>query len=337
MNARRPLNISSYDGSGQNVHPDVAQSAEGLHGFRLWMVCTPYPRGDDRLENPAIRVSNDGITWLPFPGAPDPLVVTPIDPDTHNADPDLVIVDSRLHVFFMTRNKREQHTTFSMIWSDDGRTWSEPVVVYEGTWGVSPAVAYHDGMWRMWFIVFDASNKSDQSHLVVRSGPKPTTLGDQQRCSLIIPGHVPWHLDLQRCEDGRYEALVAAYPVGSDNAHTRLFHCSSVDGLAFDLTQPKPILKPSIVGWDAMMIYRSTFVKSNGIYHIWYTGGSWNRRFGIGHVSGTLCALRPTTLPIGIRLDGASQVVDNAIGFAKYLAKRHMPRDLIDGVRRLAR
>lgn len=337
MNARRPLRISSYDGSGQHVHPDVLFVADGLHGFRFWMAVTPYPSGNDRLENPSLRVSNDGIDWIPFPGAPDPLVEAPVDRDAHNADPDLVLANGRLHLFFMTRNRRERVTTFSVIWSDDGRSWSEPVEVYRDMWGVSPAVVEHGGVWQMWYILLDTSDPASRSHLLVQSGAKPIAFADPQKCQLVIPGHVPWHIDVQRFDDSGYEALVAAFPEGSNNAHTRLFHCSSRDGRTFTPTRPDPIISPSRLAWDAMMVYRSTFVRTGDRYTIWYSGGSWNRRHGIGLVSGPLTDLHPLDGPRGSHLSTARIAADNLIGLAKAGARRVLPAALSNRLRRLFR
>jgi hypothetical protein len=45
----RPLDIPTYDGSGQVVHPDYAESAGGP-GSRHHLAITPYPFGDAHLE-----------------------------------------------------------------------------------------------------------------------------------------------------------------------------------------------------------------------------------------------------------------------------------------------
>ena len=64
----RKLNIPTYDGSGQAVHPDVYYNANGWNGYRYWMAMTPYPNGNAAYENPSIVVSNDNLNWIVPPG-----------------------------------------------------------------------------------------------------------------------------------------------------------------------------------------------------------------------------------------------------------------------------
>ena len=48
MNARAPLHISTPDGTGHVVHPDVVDAGAPFRGYRYWMAMTPYPFGRDR-------------------------------------------------------------------------------------------------------------------------------------------------------------------------------------------------------------------------------------------------------------------------------------------------
>lgn len=320
MNARRPLAIAASNSTGQWVHPDVAVDSSGLSGYRLIMVGTPYPFGNDRLENPSLRVSNDGLTWNTLAGVPDPLVAPPDDPDAHHADPDLVLAGGRAYVVYMTRNKRENRTTFSVIESDNLRDWARPRVIYEDQWGVSPAVAHRETGWSMWYVRLDVTDPSAEARLLRRDGPSLFSLGEPRTCDLTIDGWVPWHLDIIATVDG-WEALVAAYPVDLDNSRTSLFHCTSADGIVFKPSRARPVIRPSRLGWDAMMVYRSSFLKSQDSYRIWYTGGSWNRRFGIGYLEGPLERLEDPGLPLGVG-HRAGYLADNIVGLAKVSAKR---------------
>ena len=74
----RKLNIPTYDGSGQGVHPDVYYNANGWNGYRYWMAVTPYPGGNAAYENPSIVVSNDNVNWIVPPGLSNPIVATAI-------------------------------------------------------------------------------------------------------------------------------------------------------------------------------------------------------------------------------------------------------------------
>ncbi len=45
--------FSTYDGSGQVVHPDFVTTPAGALGLPLHLVITPYPFGDAAFENPS--------------------------------------------------------------------------------------------------------------------------------------------------------------------------------------------------------------------------------------------------------------------------------------------
>lgn len=332
-NAHAPLRIETPDGSGQVVHPSVVKVADEVTGSRYWMACTPYPFGDDRHENPIIRISDDGAHWRAVAGAPDPLIPAPADPDAHHADPELLLIDGRFILYFMTTNKRMRHTTFSMMQSDDGVSWSQPEVIYENTWGVSPTVVHRAGDFTMWYIELDTSIGFGPSVLWRRSSPGgPTSFGPPERCTIDIDHHVPWHLEVRWVGDG-LEALVAAFPADKDTSHTRLFHVTSSDGLRFASAQP--VLTPSLVGWDSRMIYRSSFITDGeGNYTVWYTGGSWNRHFGIGLVAGPLHDLTPVA-PLPTLRDRLRWLSDAGVGYGKYRIKPLVPESVRALVRKV--
>lgn len=323
------LGIPTPDGSGQAVHPDVLHVPDKFLGYAYWMACTPYPFAQDRAENPIIRVSNDGILWAPFPGAPDPLVAAPTDTSWHHADTDLVLHNEVLYLFYISTNRHAAETTFSLITSKDGIYWTRPIEIYRDEWGVSPAaVVSKSGQWQLWYVWRDSLSRAQTSRLYRRTSTDPYLLGPPELCSLDIPGHVVWHLDVSDTTMG-YEALVTAFPAGSDPSRSRLFHATSVNGLDFNLWGNRPLLQPSWFGWDNRMIYRSTFFKrSDGTYRVWYSAASWSMRCGIGLLEGPLSQLRPiysakVSQPPKLRL-----LCADALGFTKYLVYRILPARL---------
>lgn len=281
------------------------------------MVFTPYPKANSRVENPTLRASHDSLTWVRVPGVPDPLVPTPDDPTMHNADPDLVHHDNSLYVIYITTNDETAETNFSVVRSDDILHWSEPCAFYRGMGGVSPACQVSRELWQLWFIRMESSHSD--SKLIYRSGSDLFHLGNECTCQLKIPNHIPWHIDVRRIDSG-FEALVAAFPIGTDNSRTRLFHAISRDGLFFALTRSKAILEPTTFGWDNRMIYRSTFLKDpDGTYRIWYSGGSWGRRTGIGLVQGTLDSLTEPASGFLAPVRGyITRIPEDLLGLLKY-------------------
>jgi hypothetical protein len=281
MNAKVPLKILTPEGSGQALHPDVLYIKEGFLNYQYWMACTPYPYGNDLFENPILRVSRNGLDWLPFYGAPDPLVTTDSN-EFHNADTDLVFFNGTLYVFYMTANRTDGSVKFSYVKTYDGVNWGKPVGVFSGKWSVSPAVSSMKNGFYMWHIERDPNIRPNVSSLYRRESKDLNQWSGKLECQIAIPGYVVWHIDV--IENNKiYEALVAAYPVHLDPSVCKLFYFTSEDGLIFKNKINKIFIGPSILGWDNRMIYRSTFIKNHdGDMLIWYSAASWSFKTGIG-------------------------------------------------------
>ena len=348
MRHRRCLAITTPEGSGQAVHPDVLEVPAGHLGYRYWMACTPYPFGDDRHENPVLRVSHDGINWQRLIGAPDPLVPAPEQADWHHADTDLVLHEGVLHVYYITTQCEGARTVFSVITSRDGVHWTAPQVVYRAAWGVSPAVLVHMGNWYLWYVWRDTNSTDPRSSLRLRSGTSAFEFGGDRRCELELPGMEVWHIDVIADGDA-FEALVAAFPTGTDPSRSRVFHVRSSDGLRFVPTSTAPLISPSWFGWDDRMVYRSTMVRrDDGGYRVWYSAASWGMRCGIGLLEGPIDSLQdqggavhgagvPVTRRLAEDLAGAAKYVVSRLlspaAYRRLLLARNRVRHLLGGAR----
>ena len=329
MNASAPLKIVALNGCWENAHPDVVYVPEGFGGFPYWMVFTPYPLGNDRFENPTLRASHDGMRWQRIPKIPEPLVPTPNRPDMHNADPEIVFHQGRLYVIYLTIQRPSDAVNFNVMSCNGDLRWSKPRVVYQDVGAVSPTFSVENGVWHVWFIRINSLKGSGECSLVHREGSNMSKLENERQCSLTIPRHVPWHVDIQKVEGG-YEALVAAFPVEAETSRTRLFHLSSRDGLTFSLSSQKPLIAPSFSGWDNRMIYRSSFLKdSDGTYRIWYTAASWGFHLGIGLLQGSLHSLGEPDAPLAPMPSCISRLREDFVARLKYEANRHFPHSLI--------
>jgi AbrB family looped-hinge helix DNA binding protein len=84
-----PIELTTYDGSGQVVHPDVLANLGGSGGY--WLAITPYPQGDAEHENPSFYQSGSGsgsgLTWQVPEGLLNPVAKPAAG---HFSDPDLV-------------------------------------------------------------------------------------------------------------------------------------------------------------------------------------------------------------------------------------------------------
>jgi hypothetical protein len=92
--------------------------------------------------------------------------------------------------------------------------------------------------------------------------------------SLVIPGQVPWHWDVQWVSaKHEYWALVAAFPAKSDCSHTSVYFARSTDGTTWTAS-PRPLLAPGMVEALDDLVYRSTFryFAEGDCVTVWFSG-----------------------------------------------------------------
>ena len=88
-----------------------------------------------------------------------------------------------------------------------------------------------------------------------------------------------WHLDVIKSDIG-YEMIAVAYESWEGRKTMQLYYSSSEDNENWEIA--KPILKASNTGWDNGGMYRSSFIKVDGIYYVYYSGVSKEFARGIG-------------------------------------------------------
>lgn len=332
LNTVSSLEITGQDRSTENVHPDIFYDSNGFRGYPYWMVMTPYPKGNDKFENPSLRASFDGVNWYKVPEVPDPVISTPEDPNEHHSDPDIVVHNGSFYLFFRTTNKKTKRSIISVTISGDAISWSKPEIIIDNKYAVSPSVIVEDNCWKLWYIDYNPLRKKDCSELILLSGESPYKLYKKQKCLLKIENFIPWHLDVVKT-DNQYETFIAAFPSSLDSSLTSLFHAFSENGITFRLSSDTPVLRPSIFGWDNRMIYRSTFNKNiDGTYNIWYSASSWGEHYGIGFISGNLNKLKSDNQIIVIlkSIISFKKIMEDIFGMIKYFLLRYSPNILLE-------
>lgn len=285
MNAANYLNTPTYYGAGEAVHPDVLYFADGWKGYKYWMAMTPYPKGVDDFENPSMLVSQDGMNWSVPPGLTNPIVPMPAAPGWNN-DPDILVVNDTMHVYFNESNP-DSNTYVKHMTSADGIHWSLPQTVFSFPYHLmSPAFIYEDSTYYVWY-VRSKGCYDNKSSLYMRTSADGINWGPEQSVNISQPDKVIWHINVIR--DGtKYIMLLATYPVyTSDCAKTSLYYGESTDKINWQVND-KPILSPSFDGWDNFNIYRVSFIKQDSLLRIWYSGRNKNRNWHIAYTEGTL-------------------------------------------------
>ncbi|MCX9028189.1 MAG: LamG domain-containing protein, partial [Candidatus Methanoperedens sp.] len=145
------LDIPTYDGSGQAVHPDVYYNANGWRGYKYWMVMTPYPNGNDAYENPSILVSNDGISWSVPQGLQNP--IDPQPASGSNSDVDIVYNETadRIEIYYVESGAGTSYLIRKT--SSDGITWSaeKNTMLVPDYQVMSPAIIKNGSVYDMWY------------------------------------------------------------------------------------------------------------------------------------------------------------------------------------------
>ena len=275
----------TYDGSGSTVHPDVVDfwTSHGIaswNGYRFWMAHTPYYRENDKVENPSILASHDGVNWEVPPGLTNPIFPAPTDWG-FNSDTDLTYdatTDELVLVF------RDKSFLPKGMRSKDGVHWPTTLnnIPRPGPSGemVSPAVV-----------------KVPNGYVALAiQGATPRTLGrwtatapDAPWGNYSVTTGIPstaWHFDATY-HDGRILAVIDNLNIGEATKGGYGEDCITVassydEGLTWTHNDT-PILRRLKGAWDGGGMYRATLQPhENGTHmRVWY-GGSGPASWRVG-------------------------------------------------------
>lgn len=288
------LNLETSDGSGQACHPDVLHipGGFGAESWPYWMACTPYPYGNDALENPELFVSFDGLDWTVPGGLHNPLVPPPPNPGDHHSDPDLVFHDNRLWLFYREtlrsnfKNTRDTNN-IHLITSLDGIRWSAPAKVLSDNQGrelLSPAV-HHDGSS---FVMWTVEIHDAQLVLMRRTSRNAVDWTEPSPCRIagLAAGRHLWHLDVLAEKDRLSAVLVSYVGLGaSGGAGSRLHYAYSEDrGFTWIASG---FLLEQIYAFESKLQYRASLLVSPDHpdqYALWYSAANAADVFSIAYL-----------------------------------------------------
>lgn len=292
--AHRPtlLNLETSDGSGQACHPDVVYVPRGFgaEGWQYWLACTPYPYANSSFENPEIFVSRDGVSWMVPYGLKNPLVSTPRNDGSHNSDPDLVVCQGELWLYYREtlRSRKpgtipDQNRIFVMK-TADGIRWSKPVEVLSDTTGMqilSPSVIYERGFFRMWTVELEAG----RLRLVQRVSRDGVLWSAAQACAVrgLNGERQPWHIDVAREGDSLRGILVSCTGLGGKGCRIHYAYSDDdgqswvVGGFLFDRGYE----------FESKLQYRASLQlldSCDSDFGLWYSAASTTNVFSIAYI-----------------------------------------------------
>lgn len=297
------LNIPTYDGSGQAVHPDVIEIPKGFGSgkWKYWMVMTPYPNSNANYEDPSVLASHDKVNWVVPNGVTNPIVPTPPINNDHNSDGILVFDPdtNTLYMYYRETLKSKnpiEHRVFVKTTSD-GENWTDSEQVLFDNSGradaiMSPTVLKENGEWKMWLVDGwgNLVKKTSTNGRNWSTNIPTTTIG-------MPTGRNYWHIDVER-NGGRLEMLLCS-STGSGGADARLHHAYSLDdGHTWYVTEGYFINK--VYDFEGSLHYRASILRAEGnLFDIYYSAMSKNNVWSIIYmkaifINDTLIPLYPS-------------------------------------------
>ena len=272
-----PLALSTYDGSGQTVHPDSRRDAAVLARRPSVSVDHAIPARQRGLRESIALHRRDFINWTPPSGVSNPIASPD---DGYLSDPDIVSVPE-LNELWVYYRKVTTQNEIDVIRSRDGVTFTAPhrVAAAPNHDIVSPAVV-HRGVndWMMWSVNSNVGCYASQTTVELRRSSDGIGWSAPQTVQLSQSGGFsPWHIDVQwipsRTNSGpstteRRRAVARRPP---------LFLATSPDGVRWT-TYPSPILSRGASDALADVVYRSTFAydPATDLIDFWYSGAKYD-------------------------------------------------------------
>jgi hypothetical protein len=252
------LRLSTYDGSGQSVHPDFVEPPGSWGRGLVYLVLTPYPGGTTKFENPSLYASRDGVTWGAAPGAPMPLAKPQ---EGYLSDPD-ILFDATTQQLVLYYRQASAVDKLLRITSPDGASWSSPILVLKSASStvLSPAIVQRaDGDWRMWTVNGAPGCHGKSTSVNMRRSTDGLAWSDPVSVDLPAPaGQFPWHVDMQWISArNEYWALFPVKMPGTCDTRA-VYLATSPDGLTWN-TLPAPVLTAGAIPEFRDVVYRSTF------------------------------------------------------------------------------
>lgn len=288
---QKPLEINTFDGSNSPYHPSVLYFENGWNGYKYWMAETPFsPQSkpyEDRNECPSIHVSNDGINWTEIIKNPiDDLTEKEIEGLDYFSDPHLIFVDDHIECWYRFTHRngiKEKYNNLQLVrkTSKDGINWSEREILVNlatnegdslGNMVVSPAILYHNGKYRMWYVNSESRKYRELSYSESTDGKQWCK---KQKCILEGTENMPWHIDVNYI-DGKFYLLSYDF--------TDITVWESNNGKTFYYI--KKLIEPSVTGsFYSYRLYRACIIE-DGKYSIYFSAHDSLKTY-IGLIQGT--------------------------------------------------
>lgn len=250
--------LTTYEGSGETVHPSVVDFGSAWNGYRYWMGNVPYYLNNNLVERPSIWGSNDGETWVVPPG-----VTNPIHDVANNGDPNLIFDNNILYYMFGSAvGVYEKH-------SSNGVAWSDPVLIATPIVGEdeidAPSAIKIGNRYYIYYTTF-TNVPNNPRVLRISCDTIDGTYGDRETVNVPwIDGFIWWHIGIMFYNG--YYYLVANQSTGGHGP--AIFVMKSSDGINF-VKSPYPTVYLNTVTGVVRGFYRPCLTTINNQPTIYY-------------------------------------------------------------------
>lgn len=219
------IDIPTYDGFNQTVHPDVIKQLDNNQKEYYLMAITPYPYGYDKYENPCIYNSADGVEWRPL--RTEPLFFPSRGRGNHLSDPELVVSKEKIFLYFRECIFGEEK--FDIIYRSESKNlidWSEArnIITMDSQEGlISPTIIQVNDA----FINFIISKTRGLLRNKDKSGKYENAF--YECCIKGEPrDRIIWHIDIKQIKE-EYLAGLFVYATELGGREAKLFYAESYD------------------------------------------------------------------------------------------------------------
>ena len=306
ISTKQEIVLSTYDGSGETIHPSVVYFENGWNGYKYWMANTPLPGSQanpSAFENPCIWASNDGVAWVLPNGLINPIVPTPYT--GFNSDTDMIF-DATSNKLYVIWKENSNGARIKMISSSDGVIWGDIKTVLtpiaDETECISPSIIKVGSVFFIYYVYYltSASDLTKRGIRRVSSGTIDGIYGNRQE--IVAPRtqrRAWWHMDVERING----AFIIVASESHESSTGDIFTLSSIDGIDFKLDS-SPLITPT-QNFDMNGCYRPSIIKVGSDYFIYYSAKS------IITPKSTLCRIKVSPVLSNYQIDFNSIISDS--------------------------
>ena len=147
---------------------------------------------------------------------------------------------------------------------------------------LSPVIMYEDGIYKIW-----VGTGNPSGYLTYYESADGTNW--ELKATTNLEG---WHFDIIHTDFG-YEAFISDTQPGASVSYSK-----STDGITWD-SKTQLLTAGASGNWDASRLYRTSAVKINGFYYLYYTGvaadGAWGIGLAVSTIAGDITSIRGYT------------------------------------------